>query len=77
MGRVGLGVQRQHLGAVEVEELPGVPLKERMAQHGLRRVSELLVIQPVHAAEVGDTRFRGHTGPAEKHNVVGAIHQFL
>ena len=77
VGRIGLGVRRQHLGAVEVEELLRVPLKKGVAQYGLRRIPELLVIQPVHTAKVGDARLRGHTGAAEKHDVVGAVDQFL
>ena len=77
VGRVGLGIQRQHLGPVEVEKFLGVLFKKRMAQHGLRRIPELLVVQPVHTAEIGDARLRGYPGPAEKHDVVGAVQQFL
>ena len=37
----------------------------------------LLAVKPVGAAEVRDTRLRGDAGPAEKHDVVGPVHQVL
>ena len=41
---VGLGVKRDHLGAVEVEELGRMRLVKAMREHGLGRVGKLLVI---------------------------------
>ena len=77
MGGVGLGVQRQHLGAVEVVELLRVRLVKRVAEHRLRRIPELLVVQAVHAAEVRDAGLGGHAGAAEKHDVVRAVCQLF
>ena len=70
-------VQRQHLGAVEVIELLRVRLVKRVAEHRLRRVPEHLVVQAVHAAEVRDAGLGGHTGAAEKHDVVRAVCQLF
>lgn len=41
---VGLGAKRDHLGAVEVEELGRMRLVKAMREHGLGRVGKLLVI---------------------------------
>ena len=77
VGGVGLGVQGQHFGPVEVVEFLGVRLVKCVAEHCLRRVFEFLVIQAVHTAEVRDAGFGGHAGAAEKHDVVAAVCQFL
>ena len=70
---VGLGAKRDHLGAVKVEELGRMRLVKAMRQHGLGRIGKLLVIQAVHAAEIGDATCRGNTRAAkEDHALVGA-----
>ena len=69
---VGLGAKRDHLGAVKVEELGRMRLVKAMRQHGLGRIGKLLVIQAVHAAEIGDATCRGNTSAAkEDHALVG------
>ena len=77
VGGVGLGVQGQHFGPVEVVEFLGVCLVKCVAEHGLRRVFEFLVIQAVHTAEVRDAGLGGHAGAAEKHDVVTGVCQFF
>ena len=69
---VGLSVKRDHLGAVKVEELGRMCLIKAMREHSLGRVGKLLVIQAVHAAEIGDATCRGNTSAAkEDHALVG------
>ena len=34
----------------------------------------MLVIQTIHAAEIRDAAFRGHTGAAKKDNIVAGLH---
>lgn len=63
VGGVGLGVQGQHFGPVEVVEFLGVRLVKCVAEHGLRRVFEFLAVQAVHTAEVRDAGFGGHAAP--------------
>ena len=69
VGGVGLGVGKEHLVAVEAVELLRIFLEKGVAQNGLRRVLVLLVVQPVHAAEVGDSGLRAYPRAAEEHNV--------
>ena len=69
VGLVGLGAQRDHLLAVEVEELLGVALVEAVGEHLLRRIAEVLVVEAIDGAEVGDAARRGDAGAAEEHDV--------
>ena len=58
VGLVGLDALHQDLVAVEAEELLGVLEEEGVAEDGLRGIVVLLVVQTVHAPEIGDARFR-------------------
>ena len=69
MGRVGLCPADDQLVPVKAVELLGVPLPEGMAEDGLGRVIVLLMVQPVHAAEIRDARLGADPGPAEKDDV--------
>ena len=77
VGGVGLGVQGQHLGPVEVVKFLHVALVKAVTEHGLRRVFEFLMVQAVHAAEVLDAGFRADPGPAEEDDVVALVHQLF
>ena len=77
VGGVGLGVQGQHLGPVEVVKFLHVALVKAVAEHGLRRVFEFLMVQAVHAAEVLDAGFRADPGPAEEDDVVALVHRLF
>ena len=77
VGGIGLCVRRQHFGPVEVVKLRLMGLIKAVAQHGFRRIPELLMIQAVHTAEIRNAAFRGHARAAEKHDIVAAVHQFL
>ena len=54
MGGVGLGPGEEQLFSVEVEEFLRVLLIKGVAQHDLRGIGKLLVIEAVHTAEIGD-----------------------
>ena len=70
MGRVGLCPPDDHLVPVKTVELLGVLFPEGMAEDGLRRVIVPLMVQPVHAAEIGDARLGADPRPAEKDDVL-------
>ena len=70
MGRVGLGVQIEHLVAVKAEKFLRVSLVEAVAEDGLRRVIVLLAVEPVRAAEIRDAALRADPRAAEKDNVI-------
>ena len=72
---VGLSVKRDHLGAVEVEELGRMRLVKAMRQHGLGRIGKPLVIQAVHAAEIGDATRRGNTRATKEDHVAMGFEQ--
>lgn len=57
MSAVGLGIEGDHLPAVEVEKVLGMGDEKAMAEHGFGRVAELLAIEAAGAAEVGDAAF--------------------
>jgi hypothetical protein len=42
--------------------------EETVAENGLRGIIEFLMVQPVHTAEIGNSRLRADTGTAEKDN---------
>ena len=73
MGGVGLGPGEEQLFSVEVEEFLRVLLIKGVAQHDLRGIGKLLVIEAVHTAEVGDARLGAHAGASKKHDVVAAV----
>ena len=70
MGGIGPGLRSNELLSIEIKKLLLVALIKRMAQYGLRRIPELLVVQAVHTAEVRDTGLRGHPCPTEKYDVI-------
>ena len=77
VGRVGLGPLNEHFLPVEAVKLLRVLGKEGRAEDGLRGIGVGLVVQSVHAAEVGDATFRGHPGAAEKDDVLALVNPFL
>ena len=70
MGPVGLYAVNDQLFPVEAVILLRVASEKACAENGLRRVLPLLVVQSVHTAKVGNSRFRTDSGPAKKHDVV-------
>ena len=68
---VGLCPQGDHPRAVEVEELLGVGEVELVAQHLLRRVLELLMIEAVLAPEIWDAASRRDPRAAKEHDSLG------
>ena len=76
VGGVGLGVQEEHFVPVEAEELLRVPLKEGVAQDGLRRVGVLLVVEPPGAPEVRNAGLRADAGAAEEDDAAALLHPF-
>ena len=74
---VGLCIQGQHLVPVKTEELFRLPHEKSMGKHLLRRIIVLLVVQSVHAAEIGDSALCGNTCTAEKDDLFRPIHQTL
>ena len=71
MGHVGLGVEGQHLVAVEAVKFFRVVHEEGMAEDRFGRVFIVLVVQAVGAAEIGDAAFRRDAGAAEEDDVIG------
>ena len=67
---VRLRLQREHFFAVKAVEILRMLIEKRMAQDRFRRVFKLLVVKPVRAAEIRDAGLRGHTGSAEKDDIV-------
>ena len=67
---VGLRAVHHQLRVVEAVILLRVAVKERPREDGLRRIVPLLVVEPVHAAEIRYAALGGHAGPAEKDDVV-------
>ena len=68
VGRVGLCPMDDELLAVEVKKLRGVGLVERCGRSIVSGgyLKKLLVIQAVHAAEIGDAALGRDARPAEK-----------
>ena len=68
MRLVGLRGQADHALAIEVVELLRVAHVEAVREHGLGRILELLMIEPVRTAEVGNpTCRRDARAPEEDH----------
>ena len=55
---IRLCVVAEQLVAVEAVEFPGVPQEEAVAEDRLRRIVVFLVVEAVHAPEIGDAAFR-------------------
>ena len=72
---VGLSVKRDHLGAVKVEELRRMCLVKAVREHSLGRIGKPLVIQAVHAAEIGDAARCGNTRAAKEDHVAMGFEQ--
>ena len=70
VGRVGLGVGEEHLIVVEAVKLLGVFAVKAVAQNGFRRIIILLVVQPVHTAEIRNAALGGDAGAAKKDDVI-------
>ena len=70
---VRLGVKRDHLRAIELVELCRVGLVEVVGEHRLGRISELLVIQAIHAAEIRNAACGGDAGAAKEHDALGTL----
>ena len=64
-------VRAEHLFTVKTVELLRMVQEKMMAQNLLRRPGVMLVIQPVHAAEIRDSALGGHARPAKKHDMFG------
>ena len=77
VGSVGLCPLHNELIPVEPVELLGVLLPEGVAQDGLGRVIVLLVVQAVHAAEIGDAAFGGDPRAAKKDDAVALGNDFF
>ena len=75
MGPVGLHAVNDQLLPVEAVILLRVPPEKAGAENGLRRVFPLLVVQSVHAAKVGNSRFRADARSAKKHGLLSASKQ--
>jgi len=65
---VGLGVQGNHLGAVELIELAAIGNVEAMGQDGLGRIGELLAVQAVLASEIRNAARRRHARATKEHH---------
>ena len=71
VGRVRLHARRSdQLGVIKAIKLLRVALKKAGRQNRLRRVFVLLVVKPVHTAEIRYPAFRRDARAAEKDNVV-------
>ena len=74
---VGLRVCGDDAVFIEVEEVPRVLFEERVAQHGLRRVFELLMVESVYRPEVRDAALGGDAGAAEKDDALTFVDDLL
>lgn len=72
---VGLGAKRDHLGPVEVEKLRRMRLVKAVREHSLGRIGKPLVIQTVHAAEIGNAACRGNARAAKEDHVAMGFEQ--
>ena len=77
VGGVGLGLQAEHLVPVKAVEFLRPGVEKGAAEDLLRRVVVLLVVQPVHTAEIGDAALGGHPRPAEKDDGAALVHPLL
>ena len=70
MRAVRLHAVHHELLPVEAIVLRRVALKKAVAEYSLGRVLPLLVVKPVHTAEIGYPAFRAHARAAEKDDVI-------
>lgn len=66
MSGIRLGIQVDHLVAIEVEESPWLAHEEAVADHLLGWVEVVLIPQALGASKIRDAAFRRNTGSAEK-----------
>ena len=77
MGPVGESSGKQHPVLIKAVKFLRIPHIKAVAYDGLRRVFVLLVIEPVHTAEIRNPAFRGYSGSAKEHNIIAAVNPFL
>lgn len=77
MRGVWLRVGAEELCAVEGEEFLGIAFVVGVAQDRFGRVAPLLVVESVHAAEVGDAALGRDACSAEEDDVVAAVDDLL
>ena len=71
MRSVRLCIQKKHLCAVKPVEFGRIRFEETAAQNRFGRVVVLLMIKPVHTAEIRNSAFGGNARAAEEHNSFG------
>lgn len=74
---VRLRVQGEHFRAVEAVKLLRMARKKGVGQNFLWRIGELLMIQSVLRAEIGNAALRRNTRAAEKHDAAALINPLL
>ena len=72
---IGPRVERDHLLAIEIVEVRLMGHEERMREHRLGRIVELLVIQAVYAAKIRDSARRGHACATKEYRVLVRLEQ--
>ena len=77
VGRVGLCAVYDELLAVEVVKFIGVSFVKAVGEHRLRRGFELLMVQPVHRAEIRDAALGRDARPTEKDHVFCLCQNFF
>ena len=77
MGAVGLDALDHQLFPVKAVILCRVTGKKACAEDLLRRIAPLLVVQAVHAAEIGDAALRADAGAAEEDHVIALVYPFF
>ena len=74
---IGLGIQGEHFGPVKTVKFLGMGQKKAVAEDRFRRRIILLMIQPVHAAKVGNAAFRGDARAPKENNAPALVHHLL
>ena len=74
---IGLGIQGSVSGPVKTVKFLGMGQKKAVAEDRFRRRIILLVIQPVHAAKVGNAAFRGDARAPKENNAPALVHHLL
>ena len=67
---VRLRAVHYELRVMEAVVFLGIALEEGGGEYRLGRIVPLLVVEPVHAAEIGYPALRGHARPAEEDDVI-------
>lgn len=75
MRAIGLCVERNHLLAIKIVEVRLMGHKERMREHRLGRIVELLMIEAIHAAKIRNSTRRGHARTAKEHRMLMRLEQ--